>query len=414
MAQLYTVAETPPAAPLSSVERLVEVVQELSLARSLDEVMAVVRLAARELTGADGATFVLKDGDKCYYAEENAISPLWKGQRFPLKSCISGWVMINREPAVIEDIYVDPRVPHDAYRPTFVKSLVMVPIRKEQPIGAIGNYWAERRQPGVEQLALLQALANVTSVAIENVNLYLELQKKIALLEKSNEDLDRFAWIASHDLKSPLRAIDNLSRWVEEDAGTALPPKQAEYLTTMRRRVQRMERLLDDLLDYARLTHRVGPEDDTVDGLELMQGVGDLIEVPQGFHFKVSPAFKGLTLPRMPLERVLANLASNAFKHHDRKTGTVEVTVEDFGPHYVFTVTDDGPGIPPQFHARIFEMFQTLKPRDQTEGSGMGLAIVKKLLEGHGSKITVASAGARGAVFSFDWKKPLPVVPSHP
>jgi GAF domain-containing protein len=132
--------------PVSGLELLVDVVQELSLTRTLDATMRIVRTVARRLTGADGATFVLRDGDQCHYAEEDAIAPLWKGRRFPMSACISGWVMLNREPAVIPDIYADARIPVAAYRPTFVKSLVMVPIRTIEPIGAIANYWAESRQ----------------------------------------------------------------------------------------------------------------------------------------------------------------------------------------------------------------------------------------------------------------------------
>nr|WP_297496702.1 GAF domain-containing protein [Ferrovum sp.] len=124
-----------------AMEQLVEVVQKLSLARNLEEIMEIVRHAARSITGADGATFVLRDGDKCFYAEEDAISPLWKGQRFPMSACISGWAMLNRQAAVIENIYADSRIPADAYRPTFVKSLAMVPIRTIEPVGAIGTYW---------------------------------------------------------------------------------------------------------------------------------------------------------------------------------------------------------------------------------------------------------------------------------
>src|SRR5262249_8448446 len=154
-----------------SMERLVSVVQELSLARNLESIMAIVRHAARELTGADGATFVLRDNGHCYYADEEAIAPLWKGKRFPMEACISGWAMLNRQPAVIEDIYADPRIPAEAYRPTFVKSLAMVPIRSLDPVGAIGTYWAKRRQPRPEEVRILQALANSTSVAMENVQL---------------------------------------------------------------------------------------------------------------------------------------------------------------------------------------------------------------------------------------------------
>lgn len=162
-----------------AMEQLVEVVQQLSLARDLDTVMNIVRKAARKLTEADGATFVLRDGDKCFYAEEDAIAPLWKGQRFPMSACISGWAMINRQPAVIEDIYADERIPADAYRPTFVKSLAMVPIRTIQPVGAIGTYWARQRLPSPAQIKILQALADTTAVAMENVAVYSELEARV-------------------------------------------------------------------------------------------------------------------------------------------------------------------------------------------------------------------------------------------
>jgi PAS domain S-box-containing protein len=162
-----------------AMEQLVEVVQQLSLARDLPAVMNIVRHAARKLTGADGATFVLRDNGKCFYAEEDAISPLWKGQRFPMSACISGWAMLNKQPAVIEDIYADPRIPADAYRPTFVRSLAMVPIRTLDPVGAIGNYWASRHQPTLEQIKVLQALADTTAVAMENVRIYEELEQRV-------------------------------------------------------------------------------------------------------------------------------------------------------------------------------------------------------------------------------------------
>ena len=154
---------------------LIGVVQRLSLARSLEEIQEIVRTGARRLTGADGATFVLRDGDKCFYADEDAIEPLWKGQRFPLGQCISGWAMLNKRSVAIEDIYVDERIPHSAYRPTFVKSLAMVPIRTLDPVGAIGNYWAQQREPTVGDMELLQALADSTAVAIESVRVYEEL-----------------------------------------------------------------------------------------------------------------------------------------------------------------------------------------------------------------------------------------------
>lgn len=177
-----------------------EVVQRLSFARSLVEIQQVVRTAARHLTRADGASFVLREGDCCFYADEDAVSPLWRGQRFPMSACISGWVMLNRRSAVVSDIYEDDRVLHDAYRPTFVKSLAMVPIRQLDPIGAIGNYWASRHEATAEEIALLQALADCTAVAIENVRV--------------NEQLEH----AHHEILRHVTAAaeDERSRWARE------------------------------------------------------------------------------------------------------------------------------------------------------------------------------------------------------
>jgi diguanylate cyclase (GGDEF)-like protein len=159
------------------LDTLLHAVQELSLARDIDEIQRIVRTAARRLVGADGATFVLRDGSQCFYADEDAIEPLWKGQRFPLEACVSGWAMLNREVATIPDIYADDRVPHDAYRPTFVKSMLMVPIRRADPLGAIGMYWAEQHEPSAREISAGQALADSTAVALEHVLLRHELHR---------------------------------------------------------------------------------------------------------------------------------------------------------------------------------------------------------------------------------------------
>lgn len=189
--------DTPSAFYLRGMERLMIAVQELSMARDLERVQEIVRTTARELAGSDGATFVLRDNDQCYYADEDAIEPLWKGSRFPLETCISGWSMINKAPAIIEDIYVDDRIPHVAYRPTFVKSLAMVPIRSLDPIGAIGNYWASGHLATDEEIKLLQALADATSIAMENIAIYGELERRVgdrtAELEQANREIQELS-----------------------------------------------------------------------------------------------------------------------------------------------------------------------------------------------------------------------------
>lgn len=166
------------------VGHLVSVCEELSHARDMEMVMAVVRRAARELTGADGATFVLldpgPDGDMCHYADEDAIAPLWKGGRFPVHSCISGWSMRNKATAIVPDIYNDPRIPVDLYEPTFVRSLVMAPIRKSAPLGAIGTYWKEKRTPTSEEVHILEALTDIVAVNIELVQVYQDMEQRVS------------------------------------------------------------------------------------------------------------------------------------------------------------------------------------------------------------------------------------------
>ncbi len=178
--------------------RLVSVVQELSLARSTASVHAIVRHAARELVDADGAAVVLRDREltdqeRCYYVDEDAIGPLWKGLKFPINSCVSGWAMLHNTAVAIPDVFADPRVPHDIYRETFVKSLVMAPIRLSDPMGAIGVYWAREYQAAPEEVDLLQALADTTAVAFENIAILDQLEARVRertlALDAANEQL---------------------------------------------------------------------------------------------------------------------------------------------------------------------------------------------------------------------------------
>ena len=179
-------------------------------------------------------TFVLRDGNRCHYADEDAIAPLWKGLRFPMSACISGWSMLNRKPAVIPDIYADDRIPHDAYRPTFVKSLVMVPIRTLDPVGAIGNYWAAPHRPTEAEVKLLQALADTTAVAMENVRVFTELEERVkartAELELANQRLEA----ANRELMAAHQQADRVFRaYARALPGTVLdvPVEVGQHVT---------------------------------------------------------------------------------------------------------------------------------------------------------------------------------------
>jgi signal transduction histidine kinase len=218
--------------------------------------------------------------------------------------------------------------------------------------------------------------------------------------------LEEFAYVASHDLKAPLRVIDNASKWLEEDLQEHLTIETRENMNLLRGRVARMEKLLDDLLEYSRIGRSMDQRSgEIINGSVLMNNILELLSPPKGFMVKVSASFADIDVPRMPLQQILMNLISNAIKHHDRTEGCIKVTVEDEGAMYAFAVEDDGPGIPAQFHEQVFKMFQTLKPRDRVEGSGMGLAMVRKNVEVFGGTVKLESAEGKGSIFRFTWPK---------
>lgn len=144
-----------------------ETMERLAEAATLEEVQRIVRTTARSSLAAHGATLVLLDGDLCYYADEDSMSPLWKGQRFPAVNCISGWAMMHHQTVAIRDIRFDSRIPQEAYRPTFVRSLLMVPVLRPDPIGAIGCYWAIPHAATAEETSTLEALAAAAGDALE-------------------------------------------------------------------------------------------------------------------------------------------------------------------------------------------------------------------------------------------------------
>jgi PAS domain S-box-containing protein len=222
-------------------------------------------------------------------------------------------------------------------------------------------------------------------------------------LRRQNEELEQFAYVASHDLKAPMRGIENLVTWIEEDLMGVLTEDTRANMELLKNRVGRLESLLDDLLAYS----RAGREDlvaERVDTGALVAELAVLVSPPEGFEIVGRPNLPVLYAPRAALIQALQNLLTNAIKHHDHPSdGHVWVDARQDGSRVEFIVTDDGPGIPEQFRSRVFGMFQTLRPRDDVEGSGMGLAIVKKVVERQGGKIWLTEGEQRGLAVHFTW-----------
>jgi K+-sensing histidine kinase KdpD len=399
--------ETTMESNITRVNYLAKVVQELSLARDLEAVMQIVRKAARQLTGADGATFVLRDGDLCFYAEEDAIAPLWKGRRFPMESCISGWSMLHKEAVVIEDIYKDARISHEAYRTTFVKSLAMVPIRTVDPIGAIGNYWSEMYTPTQEQLSLLQALADITAVSLENIGVYSELEQRVKKrteeLEYANKELESFSYSVSHDLRAPLRAINGYMTIFMEDYAAGLNEDAKKIADKVMRNSHQMGLLIEDLLAF----FKMGKKELSKKAISIDLMVKDICKLlqeenkPRVIEFEIG-ALPDALADQVLMRQVIMNLLSNAVKYTGNKEkALIVIGSQKQDEQTVYYVKDNGAGFDMAYSVKLFGVFQRLHSQKEFEGNGIGLAIVEKIISRHGGKIWADARQNVGATFYF-------------
>ncbi len=231
-----------------------------------------------------------------------------------------------------------------------------------------------------------------------------ELAHKAEMLERSNRELDQFAYVTSHDLKAPLRAISNLSHWIEEDIGEQLNEETHKQMSLLRGRVRRMEALIQGILAYSRVG-RVAVEYEDVDVETLINETIETLDPPKGLSVKVGPDMPLLHTTVVQLSQVFANLISNAIKYHEKDHGLIQITVKDAGDFFQFSVIDDGPGIAAEFHGKVFQIFQTLQARDKVESTGVGLSLVKKIIEERGGEIGLLSSEGEGATFYFTWPK---------
>ncbi len=251
---------------------------------------------------------------------------------------------------------------------------------------------------GGEQFIFIESDITPRKIVEEKMKLYLKN------LEKTNRELDKFAYVVSHDLKAPLRAIGNLTGWIEEDMGDRLPEEIREHFSTIKSRVVRMEGLINGILDYTKAAKKDG-ELESFKSDELLRETIDLIGVPANAIIHVRETMPLMKSERVKLQQIFLNLVHNAIKFNDKEDIQVEVGCEDKGEDWQFYVKDNGPGIESRYHEKIFVIFQTLNARDEVESRGVGLAIVKKIIEEEGGKIWIKSEKNCGTIFYFTWPK---------
>jgi signal transduction histidine kinase len=384
---------------------LTRTVALLSEATTLERVTEVVAESVREATGADGASFVLREDGFCFYADENAISPLWKGLRFPLSACVSGWAMTHGESVSIPDIYADDRVPVEAYRPTFVKSLAMAPIRAAAPIGALGAYWAEPHVPTNSEQRLLGILANSAAVALENLEL------RDTVLRRSEErdraaarvdELETAMFSLVHDLRSPLGAITGFAELIADAAAEGrVAPSYAEAIL---RAGDRMAGQIDRMLGIYRITS--GPfAPSPVDLSGIARDVADDLLVRQSDRRILVDVDDDMTAVADPIlaRLLLENLLDNAVKYTGRRAeAVIEVARVDADPWLgTFVVRDNGDGFDEADAGRLFRPLTRLHTDADFPGTGLGLASVARIVELHGGHVRAEGRKSVGAAIFF-------------
>lgn len=422
---------------------LASAIEQLGSARTLDEVTEILRGSARRIAGADGIAIVLRDGNLCHYVTEDSKAPLWAGQRFPLETCISGIAMRDRQPIVIPDVMVDPRVPHAAYEPTFVRSMAMMPIGSPDPVAAMGAYWSDTGEPSDAVVTLLQTLSRAASTALENGRLFgalTELNSALdARIANRTLELERAQDIVRQSQK--METIGQLTGNVAHDFNNLLTPIMGSLdlilsgrpvddrvMRTVRVAMDAAERaglLVGRLLAFAR-RQPLAPS--PVNLGSLIEGMHDLLTTSIGPRIAlttdIEPGLSSARGDRHQLEMALLNLAVNA-RDAMPDGGTLSVTVRRApaegrpsdlgdGDFLRISITDNGRGMDEATRAQAVEPFFSTKGAGH--GTGLGLSMAHGLAGQLGGALNVDSSLGLGTTISM-WLPAMrdkpPVAPAH-
>jgi two-component system cell cycle sensor histidine kinase/response regulator CckA len=420
-------------------DRLISAIRELSFAHDLDTVLDVLKRVARDLTGADGVSCILRDGQEARYAVEDTTAPLWKGRRFPLSGCIAGWAILNRTPAGVEDVFADSRIDPEMMRPTFIKSLAVVPIRRENPTGALEVYWAHPRPVEDDVLAVLERLADTAVVAMANVRVYAELdderrqaearslalvrlhertRKEVVQREQTEEmirqaqkmeSLGRLAGGVSHDFNNVLTVIAGNSDLILSDDTT--PEAQKAAAREIYAAAQRGAALTRQLLAFCRKQIVRPMILDLNWVIERMQQmltrlIGENVHLSTTFGHDLGSVRADLG----HIEQVIMNLVVNA-RDAMPEGGEIALATRNSvvqagpdapvppGSYVVLAVADSGVGMDESTRLRVFEPFFTTK--ETGRGTGLGLSTVHGIVMQSGGTIRIVSEPGKGTTIAI-------------
>ena len=359
--------------------------------------IAAICRSARDLSAADGACVILREGELVHYAQEDTVAPLWAGQKFPIGNCISGWSILHRQQVVIEDIYQDQRIPIEYYRDTFVRSLAMQPVAPRNPIGAIGVYWKRRHRATAYELVQLEKLAEVAAIVLDNSQLREQVQRIEAEARAERDQRDDFLAAVSHELRSPLDAILG---WVTILRRTdANPAAAARALEVIERNVKSQARLIEDLVDASRINSgKLNVDLSPVDIESVLRAAADAscpAALTKNIHLAVDiPAVGAIRGDGHRLQQVVRNVLANAIKFTP-DGGHVRIAAERTDAHVTITVADSGIGIRADLLPHVFDRYRQADESSarRRSGLGLGLTIARQIVEMHGGDIRVDSDG---------------------
>lgn len=411
---------------MQRIEAIQKISREITSELDYSLVLRDIAEYVMRLSGSKFSFVAVKEGDHIYRSKAVA------GEDDSYASKIHEWIDINKDlpyecvnfkkcvihkkPIASTDIRNQFKIKY--WREQLIKrginSMLAIPlIYKEDVIGVLALYSTSLGKYKDDMLEMLVSFAAQAAIALENARLYKETKIKSEELirlndeiESVNKELKDFAYIVSHDLKAPLRAISSLANWLSADYGDSLDEDVLKHVTLIESRAKRMSNLIDGILQYSKVA-RAKEKIVNIDSNNLVKDVIGSLAPPENINFEFENQLPTVACEKTRLGQIFQNLLSNSIKFIDKSAGEIKIGCSEENGFWKFSISDNGPGIEKKYHDKIFKIFQTLSPRDEIESTGIGLSIVKKIIDFYGGKIWIESEVGKGCKFFFTVPKNL-------